>query len=173
MHQISSKKNIFSKGFTLVELLIVLAIISALSAISTASFKSAKDNANKTKAKNDLQIINIAMERYFEDNEDYPPIGEDHNSATILNPNLPTDWALGTWSTIADTLDASNYGIKIPRIDPWGTPYGYDKNYKQYYFPAWSVICSAGPNKVLETSTGQVGNTVTGDDICIFFPDND
>lgn len=168
-----NNKNRFFGGFTLVELLVVTSIISALSSVSTAAIKSAVDKSKVSKAKSDLGIINLAMEKFFEDNDDYPPIGDDHNSATGLDPTTPPEWVYGTWDQIADTLDAANYGPKIPRVDPWGNPYGYDKNYKQYYYPAWSIICSAGPNKVLETSTGQTEGEINGDDICIFFQDSD
>lgn len=171
--KISFTKNRYSKGFTLVEMLVVTAIISMLSSVVSATFNAAVKSTNVARTKNELMTINLAMERFFADHDDYPPIGDDHNSATTLNPNLPPEWALGTWEDVATLLDTENYGSKIPRVDPWGTPYGYDKNYKQYYFPAWSVICSAGPNKVLETATGRTDSETIGDDICISFPDKD
>lgn len=171
---LDNKNKIFkSGGFTLVELLVVISIMSMLFSISTASYTTAINKSKIIRAKTDLAIINFAMEKYMQDNDDYPPYGDDHNSATGLDPNAPPEWILGTWDEIADVLDNSNYGPNIPRIDPWGNSYGFDKNYKQYYNPAWSIICSAGPNKVLETSTGQTEGEITGDDVCIFFPDND
>lgn len=168
-----TKINHKNKGFTLVELLIVISLMSLFSSVTYASFTAAVSNTKVVQAKNDLSTVNIAMERFFEDYEDYPPIGDDHNSATILNPSSPPEWQYGSWEDVVSTLDNEHYVSKIPLLDPWGNSYGYDKNYKQPYNPAWSIICSAGPNKVLETPTGQTIDKVFGDDICIFFPDGD
>lgn len=61
-----------SKGFTLLELLVVLAIIAILTAIGTVSFTAAQKRARDSQRKSDLKVIASALENYFQKNKTYP-----------------------------------------------------------------------------------------------------
>jgi len=65
--------RIGSRGFTLVELLMVLAIIVALAAISIPVYKNYVDKAKITLAYGTLDTIRKTMELYHVDNQEYPP----------------------------------------------------------------------------------------------------
>ncbi len=65
-------KNSSEAGFTLVELLVVIALISLLSSVVLASLNSARAKARDAKRVNDLKQIQVALEFYFDDNGQYP-----------------------------------------------------------------------------------------------------
>lgn len=60
------------RAFTLIELLIVVAIIAILAAIAVPNFMEAQMRAKVARAKNDQRILATAMESYFVDWNDYP-----------------------------------------------------------------------------------------------------
>ena len=55
-------------GFTLVEIMIVVAIIGLLAAIGIPSFQKARDNSTTKGCINNLRIIDSAKEQYAMDN---------------------------------------------------------------------------------------------------------
>lgn len=70
MTQLLMKK--IKNGFTLVELLVVVAIIGILVAISLAAFSQTKKNARDLKRKSDLEQIRASIEVYRTDCKTYP-----------------------------------------------------------------------------------------------------
>lgn len=65
-------KNACFKAFTLIELLIVVAIIAILAAIAVPNFLEAQTRAKVSRVKSDLRSIATAIESYFVDNNHYP-----------------------------------------------------------------------------------------------------
>ena len=63
------KRN--EKGFTLVELLIVIAIIAILAAIAIPQFSAYRVRALNTAAQSDLKNFRTTLEAYFADNQSY------------------------------------------------------------------------------------------------------
>ena len=68
------KKNGTSRhsAFTLVEILVVLAIIGILSAILFPAFSRAQEGARQTSCASNLQQIGLAVQQYFQDTRRYP-----------------------------------------------------------------------------------------------------
>lgn len=82
-------------AFTLVELLIVVAIISILTAIAVPNFLSAQVRAKVVKAKSDIRVISLALESYYVDENRYPQ--------AVL---VPPDWRLIPLTTPVDYISS-------------------------------------------------------------------
>jgi type IV pilus assembly protein PilA len=66
------QQRIRSSGFTLIELLVVISIIGMLASVIMASFGGARDSAQDTRLMSDIHQLDIAMNAYFNDHNDYP-----------------------------------------------------------------------------------------------------
>jgi len=64
------------KGFTLVELMIVVAIIGILAAIAIPQFTSYRAKAFNSAAQSDLRNFKTAMEAAYADDQQYPNIAD-------------------------------------------------------------------------------------------------
>src|SRR5262249_9819676 len=83
-------------GFTLVEMLVVIAIIITLAALLLPSVLKARDAAKSVQCVNNLREIGVAAVRYFDVNGYYPPYRlEDPAIQTqfaVVRPNV--QWLL-------------------------------------------------------------------------------
>jgi len=70
------------KAFTLIELLIVVAIIAILAAIAVPNFLEAQVRAKTARVKSDLRAIAIALEAYTLDHNSYPPDQDNNPNST-------------------------------------------------------------------------------------------
>lgn len=83
-----------SRGFTLVELVMVVAIIAALAAISIPVYSNYVDKARITVAISTLDTVRKYLEFFHMDNQEYPtkPIdfvsGKDSNNQTVFSTML-------------------------------------------------------------------------------------
>ncbi len=67
-----TRLNANRQAFTLIELLIVVAIIAILAAIAVPNFLEAQTRAKVSRAKTDLRSIAVAIESYYVDTNEYP-----------------------------------------------------------------------------------------------------
>jgi prepilin-type N-terminal cleavage/methylation domain-containing protein len=77
-------------GFTLIELMVVIAIIGILSTIVTASLTTAKQKSRDAKRIADVKNIQLALEQYYNDNLNYP-VNIYTSLAPNYLPNVPYD----------------------------------------------------------------------------------
>ena len=77
------------QGFTLIELMIVIAIIAILAAIAVPNFLEAQTRAKTTRVRSDHRTIATALESYYIDNNSYVEQGEttDATAPTIRDVN--------------------------------------------------------------------------------------
>ena len=61
-----------SRGFSIVELVIVITIMGILMSLATVTFIGTKANARDSERKADLQAIALHLETYYRDNGSYP-----------------------------------------------------------------------------------------------------
>ncbi|MGI6278511.1 MAG: type II secretion system protein [Patescibacteria group bacterium] len=99
-------------GFTLLELLIVIAIIGILASLAAVSYSSAQRRARDSQRQADLKAIQNALEQYYADNDgNYPSggcetIGDatDSSGNRYLPGGLPTDPKTGDNYTCSGTV---------------------------------------------------------------------
>jgi type II secretion system protein G len=76
-----------SKGFTIVELLIVIVVIGILATLVIVTFTGIQQKARDSKRKTDIGAVQAALESYYSSNNTYPTAAH-LNSATWLSGNL-------------------------------------------------------------------------------------
>ena len=102
------------RGFTLIEIMVVVVIIGVLGAIVVPQFMSRPDQAKVTASKIDLQAIATALEMYRLDNFNYPSTQQGLEALSKQPSGLP---AARNWNP-------QGYLKSLP-VDPWNTPYQY------------------------------------------------
>jgi len=65
-----------NKGFTLIELLVVIFIIGVLVAVLLANILGARQRAEDTQRKSDLQQLKRALMMYYGDHQEYPDVDD-------------------------------------------------------------------------------------------------
>jgi len=73
------------KAFTLIELLIVVAIIAILAAIAVPNFLEAQTRSKVSRCKTDMRSLATAIESYYVDNNHYPDAYRAHDTSYFNN----------------------------------------------------------------------------------------
>jgi len=102
------------RGFTFIEIMVVVAILAILAALVVPRIMGRTDDAKRTAAKVQIRNIEGALQLYKLDNGVYPTT-EQGLRALVEKPTvgvIPKKWKLG------------GYLPKLPE-DPWGNPFKY------------------------------------------------
>ena len=100
------------QGFTLVEIMIVVAIIALLAAIAIPNLLRAKMTSNDALAKATLRAMSTAAESYGTSNNGNFP-GDINSLTTAVPAFLNTNYCSGNWAgyTYNCTMSSSGYSI--------------------------------------------------------------
>jgi len=104
----------FQRGFTLIEIMVVVVILGILAALVVPKVMSRPDEARIVAAKQDIQALGQALKLYRLDNQRYPT-SEQGLQALVQKPTtapLPPNWKPG------------GYLDRLPQ-DPWKHDYLY------------------------------------------------
>jgi general secretion pathway protein G len=123
------------RGFTLVELLVVVAIIGLLSGIVLRLSGYASGKSDRSRAMADLEKIRNALEEYRVINGAYYP-------------------ASGTATNDAFTNAMSKCETGLRFVDPWGRPYRYE-----YVAQFQYRLFSLGPDGIATNADDVTGTT--------------
>lgn len=103
------------RGITLVELLVVLAILALISAIVVVNVLPERDRAAVRKARIDIGVIETALDQYRLDMLNYP----------TTEQGLPALSAPPAGLRNTDDYRPGGYLRGAAPLDPWGNPYVY------------------------------------------------
>lgn len=110
----ASRQSRRSRGFTLIEIMVVVVIMGILAALVVPKLMGRTDDARISAAKQDISTLMSALKLYRLDNQRYPTT-EQGLQALITKPTSGP--AANGWKT-------GGYIDKLPK-DPWGSPYQY------------------------------------------------
>lgn len=161
------------KGFSLVELVVVILIIAVLAVAVFAGGSASIRKAQVSRVSSDLHNFDIAMSTYMNENRSLVNLTNSDAKAEFdkevqkLNAVLPVDYTFSTdtpdLSGTQFTMDASLIAYQSSKTDPWGNPYMLiidttDRNsgLSEYYL----TTVSAGPN-----AQANLSGTLDVDDI--------
>jgi general secretion pathway protein G len=103
-----------ARGFTLIEIMVVVVIIAILAALIVPRVMSRPDEARVVAAQQDIRAIVQALKLYRLDNMRYPTTDQGL-AALVQAPTLPP---------LAPNWKSGGYLERLPK-DPWGNPYQY------------------------------------------------
>ncbi|HIE64571.1 MAG: type II secretion system major pseudopilin GspG [Nitrospira sp.] len=104
----------FERGFTLIEIMVVVTILAILAALVVPKLVGRSDDARRVAAKVQIKNIEGALQLYKLDSGIYPSTSQGLD-ALVEKPNIgriPNNWKEG------------GYLPKVPK-DPWGKQYAY------------------------------------------------
>jgi general secretion pathway protein G len=101
------------RGFTLIEIMVVVIIIGLLAAVIVPQVISKVDEARVSKAKQDIQSLETALTMFRLDNSKYPSTEQGLNALV----QQPTDPTIRHWRP-------GGYLQRVSK-DPWGAGYQY------------------------------------------------
>ena len=115
------------KGFTLIEIMVVVVIIGLLATLVLPRVMGRQEQAFIAKAQSDIQALSSALKFYKLDNFHYPSTDQGLQ-ALVTRPSgdpVPKNWKKG------------GYIEHLPN-DPWGNPYQYLSPGEKMEFDLWS-----------------------------------
>lgn len=113
MHSVIGKRlPAASRGFTLIEVMVVVVILGILAAVVVPKIMSRPEEAREVKARQDIRAMEAALNLYKLDNYSYPTTDQGLEALVTQPAPEPPNWKEG------------GYMDRLPK-DPWQRPYQY------------------------------------------------
>ena len=120
MRQFSqSRIRQLSRGFTMIELLVVLALIVILASMGMAQYRSSVVHAKESVLKDDLFKMRDAIDQYYADKNQWPSALDALVSEGYLRklPEDPFTKSASTWQTVPAEPDPNNPSAEVGVYD--------------------------------------------------------
>jgi general secretion pathway protein G len=114
MYSASVSRRALARGFTLIEIMVVVVIMGILAALVVPKLMGRTDDARIMAARQDISTLMQSLKLYRLDNQRYPTT-EQGLQALVSKP---------TGGPAANGWKQGGYIDKLPK-DPWGNPYQY------------------------------------------------
>lgn len=101
------------RGFTIIELMVVMTIIVTLATIAMVQYRQSVQFAKESVLKDDLFKLRDAIDQYYADKNQYPPTLDDLVSAGYIRalPKDPITNSTSTWQTVPAEPDPTNPSV--------------------------------------------------------------
>ena len=147
------------KGFTLVELIVVIGILAALLAIVLVAINPGRQfaQANNTQRRSDVNAILNGVSQYAADNRGALPTGIDLTPRTICGPTDPDPLSTCPDATSVDLCAAivPTYIADFPRDPQNGSMTGTPPcTGATDYYTGYTIVRTATANRVTVTAPG-------------------
>mgnify|MGYP001570967619 FL=1 len=152
------------KGITLIEMLIVVAIIGILAMIAIPAYVGQQKSAERTEAYTNLQNLRMLQEQYFAENGEYAPNDKAASTSSTREPG-GTTVLYGVFSGTtydSSTTNARDIDTYLPGFKP-----GLAADLKYNYEIEWTVDASGRTTTFTAHAIGKTGTRVAGDDFTI------
>lgn len=109
-----------NRGFTLVELMIVIAVVGIIATIAYPSYNDSVKKSRRADAKGALMGFSQAMERHFTDNNSYLGAasgGANTGAPTIFPTQAPLDSSAKFYDLTIEAATASSYTLRATPIN--------------------------------------------------------
>lgn len=139
-------------GLTLVELLIVVAILAVVAAVATPTFLEAQTRTQVVQVKSDLRLLDQALTAYFVDNGGFPPPASNGHGARLFRLSTPIayyDDPKQPEPFMDDALFATppyGYHGRNNRVNIFWNNDGLPGNFSGPAIMMWYVLRSSGPD---------------------------
>jgi len=106
----SQPLNKISRGFTLIELMVVMTIIALLISIAVPRYFHSVEKAKEATLKQSLNVMRVAIDKFHGDNDRYPVSIKELVTKKYIRavPVDPFTESTETWVTQAPSMDTSN-----------------------------------------------------------------
>ena len=128
------------KGFTLIEILVVVAIIGLLSSIVMAALSTARVKARDSRRLSDILQIKKALELYYLNNNTYPSILAEGEAGCAGWDSSAVDND-GNGRFFIEPLETSGMIVKMPK-DPLNSPSCAGYTYRYYLYTGGNSGCT-------------------------------